>query len=961
MRNILLVLLLLAKFASASTAKTVVSVTVSPHGAVVPVGSSVAYATSCTYSDSTTDACASGNAGTATWTSTFADCYAVTSSGVATWSTTPSCNPYATPDTTPAGPFWSGAQSAQARVQACFQGVCDFSYMLAQNVGDYFVPYITPEWNAFGMGDEWSPPSPYPLNVVVGSHPQLGLGYSYNEQFPVHSANPGQFTCNWASSDASLATIDRYGEVTVVSGSSGGTPVTFSCNPATGSGAGGVAQIEDSVVGGWTFSNGGNAITLLATTVSGTPADWYVLPGGGATYYDPIVSSTGACDGLSNVVAAGAVAHHCGLGYFNLLYWDNINGHDYHFNVWKPKGGDHIHVAANTPADQSGATGALAAQPTTNTTNCYWGEGTGCWAPPVPSGATGSPTTIEGAHAGDCVPDAKKSFLLGTGTGKFAINLHGSQNVTIRCIDVTQIESCGNGVACTTDQNGRTGFYTSPLSSGITMEDVVVDGLTGCGLFGASGYDGLHLTRVRFSYNTCGNMNMDDASTSWGTSNILVSGGLTASYLTLEFAGCSMQHGTTLAYPALKCTDHSNGNGDDPDAIGEGNTSGSWIFDHVICRYAKEDCFDLLHSGMQTLSITNSQAYGMEGAAYKIGPADAVTLVNNQAVVNCQRTSVPVGDQPSSSIVPGANYCRGNDWLGFGFQDWGAYLFENNSFVGYQDAPFDYGCAVGSYGTMITNGQCASNTVSKFVNNVVTGYNIDSFNSGQSPGLFACGTGCGAGAFQGWSVRSNNNYFGVRQCPTALQSGETCDTNTPAFVAMPALSMGMDQTTLDAFNFYPTVSSILNGGGVVTSPPFNTDAAGTTRPVSPFTGYSIGSLEQPPPGAVAIPSTSLPAGTYVGARTTTLSLVDAAASICYTVDGSTPTTPSTPDGTCSHGTLISGGSGSVPIPSTLSIMTLGTKTDSTNSAVATYAYGIVQPGPAARSGSGTRSGSSIVY
>lgn len=88
---------------------------------------------------------------------------------------------------------------------------------------------------------------------------------------------------------------------------------------------------------------------------------------------------------------------------------------------------------------------------------------------------------------------------------------------------------------------------------------------------------------------------------------------------------------------------------------------------------------------------------------------------------------------------------------------------------------------------------------------------------------------------------------------------------------------------------------------------------------------------------VATPTASPVAGTYSSTQTVTLSTSTGGATICYTIDGTTPaaTTP----GTCSHGTTYSG---TISVATTTTIKALGTLSGDTNSSVATFAY-VISP------------------
>lgn len=885
--------------------KTVTNVVITERGSVIAAGDSLTLHTTCTYSDLTTDACVSGNAGSPTVTS-YATC--LTNSGlVITWSSSSGCDPNNTN-------FPSGAWTAQYYGKVCYQGICDTFGGESQHVGDTFTPYITPDWTSYNMGDGFAQ-TPYPVSLVVGAIGQLGLGYAFNNAGPFITAEPAQYTCNWSSADPTKATVDRYGAVTAV----GAGTVVISCNPVNSTNV----DILNSTQTGWTFSEGGNGITITVTSPTATLRDWYQRSDGG-NRFDATFATSGLCDGLSNLPAAGATSHHCALKNLRDFYWINASGTNNapSFNAWIIGPGDTVHLDANGTIGATNLMGSDA----TNVAQCF-GVNYYCYGPPVPSGTAAHHTKIIGFNAGSCTSDSSKSLLLGTGGQRYPLNLQDSQFVDVSCVEITQTSQCGgiftNACANTDYGQAQTGIITGAMDYGINLTDVYIYGMTSTGIFGASGYNGITYTRLHIQGLPAFGINMDDAP--WTSSNISVAGGLTMNDSIIEWVGCVAEHPVVHAYPYIECRDQTTSGGAySPDAIGEGNTSGKWVFDNVIVRYNWQDGFDMLHAGMQYISITNSQAYGNIGASYKIGPSDYVELINNQSVQNCQRLSVPVGDEPPTAIVPGATYCRGNDWVGMSFAA-GIYKVQFDSFSGYEDTPFDYGCGFGYTRT------CADATT-LFENNTILGFGISSFNSGQLPGLFNY-PGGGPGT-QGWGVQDYNNYFNTRQCPTTLGAHETCSSANPVFTSQPTLTVGSNQTIWDNFNFLPTPSSPLVGAGVFGTG-VTTDILGATRPNPP----SIGSLEQTGTSTVATPTFSPVAGTYGSSQSITITTVTGGASIIYTNDGSTPTVSGT---TCTitHGTLYTG---VVTVGSSQTLKAIGCLSGDNASSVATAAYIISQP------------------
>lgn len=122
---------------------------------------------------------------------------------------------------------------------------------------------------------------------------------------------------------------------------------------------------------------------------------------------------------------------------------------------------------------------------------------------------------------------------------------------------------------------------------------------------------------------------------------------------------------------------------------------------------------------------------------------------------------------------------------------------------------------------------------------------------------------------------------------------------------------------------------------------------------STFTDSTVGSAAYTINGAVAVPTFFPVAGTYTSTQSVTLATATSGATICYTVDGSTPTASA---GTCTHGTTYST---AISVSTTQTIKAIGSKSAFTDSSVASALYTITasaQP-PVAASGSVTISGS----
>jgi hypothetical protein len=793
----------------AALGKTVSNVAISPQGAVLQAGSNQQFTAVCTYSDSTFDNCAA--AGGATWSSTRLTMMTVNSAGLATWAIDPGTNTYS-------GGF----------IVVAAGGLTDKASVYGQHPGDVWTTYVTPAPPNFATKFY---NAPAPLNVVVGSTVALGYGFEINGS----QNNPLQTSCTWSSSNSSVASIDRNGHVTAVSP---GT-VTLTCNRA------GDASYGTSSANGWTAP--GNLITLAVVNGGTSNQTWYVRPGGGLPYTNATDTPKGQCDGKHDADYPGSgINQPCALGNMRYL-WSNETG--YISMAWMISGGDTVIVRQkangyNIGGDAIGLPG-----------NCL-GNSSDCFMPSIPSGSASQHTKFLGENYASCTSDAAKTKLMESFGVYAGINVKDSQFVDVSCFDISDRAAFGGGNFSTTpscpggtaDCGGNLGILQSALTASVNYSNLFIHGLIE-GIHGATGV-GVVADHIHIRGNSIGGIDMDDAP--FGLNNISVAGGLTLTNSTTEFTGCIEEYPVVHNYPFIECRDQSTGGYGD--GFGTASTSGDWIFDHDTWFANFQDGLDLLHSGMHTLSITNSTSIANDGQAFKIGSADNVIFRNNVAVVNCARVLHLFGDEPASAIVPGVSPCRaGQDGIVFSFTDQGSYQVQNNTFAGYNATMFDIMCEGGW--------EYCQNAATSYQNNVVVGYSSSTDgNDGRLPGLFYLGTAT-MPPNGGWANRDHNLFYDVRYCPTPLQTGEICNAAGPGLTALPT-SPVTSPLSLDAFSALPLANSPLIGAGIALSSVL-TDSTGALRPKPP----AIGAMEYASATALSVAQVTIsasPSTTSVG-------------------------------------------------------------------------------------------------
>ena len=777
--------------------QTLSSLQISPVGAVLVSGSSQTFTATCSYSDNSTDNCA--RAGGAIWSSSLSSAMTVSSGGVATWNTDP------------------GAGSANGGwVLVTAGGMSDKANVYAQHPGDTWYGYITPDMHNF---ENQMNGTLLPMKVTVGATVALGEGLVINSNAIGNTGQPLQTACNWASSNSAIAVINRLGDVTAIAPGS----VTLTC------GFVGNAVFGSSAGADWVAPGNSIALNVVAGGTGNTT--WYVRPDGGTLY--SASNTAGQCNGQTNAAMSnpGMTNQACAAGNLRYLWAD---GNTYGQMLWVISGGDTVIVYPNPSGYNIGAD-SNAAVNAYNPTNCAGDNN--CFMPPIPSGTSAQHTRILGANYQNCHSDSAKTLLIESWGSYTGINVKDSQFADVACFELTDKAACGgNGNytnACNANFNyGAYGILQSALTSYVNYSDLFIHGLAAEGIHGATGV-GVVANYIHLRAMPMAGINMDDDP--WESGNISVSGGFTLTNSTTEFTGCVEEYPVVHNYPYIECRDQNTGAYGD--GLGTASTTGDWYFDHDTWQYNYQDGLDLLHSGMNRLTITNSLSQGNEGQAYKVGSGSEVIFENNLALANCNRLAYVIGDEPASSVAPGGagggNYslCRAaGGWMIFNFTNEGSYTVEDNTFVGTGSTPFGLECEGGW--------DFCPNANAVFQNNIVMGYADPLYapTGVTLPALFYL-VNASMPPNDGWTVRTHNSYYNLRPnyIPNPLAAGEM--NIDPAFASEPGLNLSAE-SQLDNFNFSLSSSSPdLNAG--IFLPTILTDYAGYTRPNPP----SIGALD----------------------------------------------------------------------------------------------------------------------
>jgi hypothetical protein len=289
---------------------------------------------------------------------------------------------------------------------------------------------------------------------------------------------------------------------------------------------------------------------------------------------------------------------------------------------WKIQGGDTLTV---NPGNYRMGYGAP------NTDWCSSESAYDCMLPPIPSGPdSGHPTVLMGAGCNGSYANAPSFW--GTQRPWHIIDLTGSSNVRVECLEITDHSGCVEGhadpaVCCERDNYPYGDWAAIGLaaadSSHVTLWHLNIHGLAGGGVR-AGRLSNWTVEDVRIAGNGWSGWDGDIDELDSNSGDLIFRKWL------VEWNGC----GET--YPGLApyaCWGQSAGGYGD--GVGTGLTGGHWIIEDSIFRYNTSDGLDLLYareSGSH-IDIRRTQAYGNAGNQIKTnGP----TKIENTVVVgNC--------------------------------------------------------------------------------------------------------------------------------------------------------------------------------------------------------------------------------------------------------------------------------------------------------------------------------------
>ena len=396
------------------------------------------------------------------------------------------------------------------------------------------------------------------------------------------------------------------------------------------------------------------------------------LPSAGTTYYIRADGGTATqCTGTADAPYPGGGSNQpCAWSH---PFWA-LDGD----GQWKIKGGDAIIIAAGSYKMGYGAP---------NTSWCTAGAAFGCVLPPLPPGPNANnPTRILGKGWDSNCPNAPE--LWGSQRPWQIIDLTGSSNVYIGCLEITDHSSCIEFHANPAVQCQRDSYpYGDWASEGILASDAANVTLKHLDIHGLAS---VGIRAGRISNWTVENVRV--AGNGWvGWEGDLIdeddsnSGTLTFKHFTVEWNGCGETYPGEQPHNCWSQTAGGYGDG-----FGTGTTGGHWIFEDSIFRYNTSDGLDLLYarnSGSR-IEIKRTMAYGNAGNAIKVN--GSTTIENTLMVGNC-------GFFHGKSFTYNVDDCRAQGSpLSFSLRKGAAFSLVNSTIVGQGDCLMGGECDDGS-------------------------------------------------------------------------------------------------------------------------------------------------------------------------------------------------------------------------------------------------------------------------
>ena len=512
--------------------------------------------------------------------------------------------------------------------------------------------------------------------------------------------------------------------------------------------------------------------------------------------------------------------------------WKNPNYALPPTDVARIAGGDTLIIDAGSYQIGLGAPGA-------NVGRCGAGWPYDCYLAKIPSGISAAAKTriLGRGHDTGCAAPPK---LWGTDRVTMVINMQGSSNIELGCIEVTDQSDCIEFHADTTIRCARDAApygqwasvgVSAKASSNVWMHDVNIHGLANRGLV-AGGLTDWTVERVKIKANGWAGW---DGDVGTGSSN---SGAIVLRQVEIAWNGCGEKWQTGAIHGCWG--QQSGGYGD---GLGTATTGGNWLIEDSFFHHNTSDGLDLLYmDGAATSSVTIRRVYAAGNAGNQLKTKGQTLIENSVVVGNCAYFN-------GQFSMTDMDQCRAlGNAISIGLIGGQTTTVRNNTVIGEGD------CLI-----LSENGDAASQLIIQ--NNALVGQIDWRGNKQGNPGELACGHYSYNSPNP--TVYAGNLFYNVKQaqCP----AGSIC-AQDPKFKNM----------TMASFDAEPLAGSPVIDKGIAISG-MTTDFLLQPRPSG--AAFDIGAIELQ--GAGTTPTCTRAAPTLSLSGST--AAVQPGASITYTV------------------------------------------------------------------------------
>ena len=288
-------------------------------------------------------------------------------------------------------------------------------------------------------------------------------------------------------------------------------------------------------------------------------------------------------------------------------------------------GGDTLIIGAGSYMIGWGAPGAAGGR-------CYEGGPYDCYLPPVPSGPSVTAKTRilgRGFDAGCATPPK----FWGNNRVTKMLNLEGSSNVEIGCLEITDQSDCvefhsNAAVRCARDTPPYGAWASIGLSanrsSNVWLHDLNIHGLANRGVM-AGGLTNWTLDRVRINANGWAGWDGDIGS---GSSN---AGQIVMRRIEIGWNGCGERWQTGVIHSCW--AQQGGGYGD---GLGTAQTGGQWTIEDAYVHHNTSDGIDLLYlDGAANTSAVLRRVHAVANAGNQLKTRGATTIENSVVVGQC--------------------------------------------------------------------------------------------------------------------------------------------------------------------------------------------------------------------------------------------------------------------------------------------------------------------------------------